>query len=80
MTSKQVNNRYRWTYMSPIIITSQKPTADTHNLRWKEHKHAIRENHQTIREETKRKTTEKNYKTTGKQQNGSKYISINNHF
>lgn len=55
MTLKQVDNRYISTYMSPIIITNQKPTADAHNLKWKEHKHTIKENHQTIREETKRK-------------------------
>ena len=33
--------------------TKQKPTIDTQKLERKEHKHTTKENHQTIREETK---------------------------
>ena len=50
---------YRSIYMNSMVATSQKPTIDTQKLKRKEHKHIIKGNHQTTREETKRRT-EKN--------------------
>ena len=49
--------------MNFMEMTNQKPTIDTQKLERKEHKHSTKENHQTTREETKRrKKTENNYK------------------
>ena len=57
--------------MNPIERTNQKPTIDIQSLERKEHKHTSKENHQTTREETKRrKKIEKNYKN--KQKTNSK--------
>ena len=44
--------------MNPMVTTNQKPTIDTQKLKIKEHKHIANENHQTTREETKRKRNE----------------------
>ena len=42
-------------YMNPMVTTNQKPTIDTQKLKRKEHKHTTKENHQTTREQTKRR-------------------------
>ena len=48
--------------MNPMITTNQKKTYNRHTeTREKEHKHTIKENHQTTMEKTKRRRTE-NYK------------------
>ena len=54
---------YRSTFINPMVATNQKPTTDTKKLGRKEHKHTTKENHQTIRKETKRRA-EKNYKNS----------------
>ena len=51
---------FQYTHM---VATNQKPTTDTKKLGRKEHKHTTKENHQTIRKETKRRA-EKNYKNS----------------
>ena len=55
--------------MNPMITTNEKPTIDTQRLKRKEHKHNTKENHQTTREDTKRRRNEQRRptKTTGKQ-------------
>ena len=46
-----------------MLTTNQKPTIDTQKLERRENKHTIDENHQTTREETKRRK----HRRTGKQ-------------
>ena len=60
----------------PHVTTNQKP-IDTQKLERKEHKHTIEENCQTQREIIKeeQKTTKH---LENEQQNGSKYVVINN--
>ena len=53
--------------MNYTLTTNQKLTIDIKNLERKEHKHDIKENHQTAREETKRRTKDqRTTKTTRK--------------
>ena len=40
--------------MYTMVTTNQKPSTDTQKLERKKHKQTTKENHQTIREETKR--------------------------
>ena len=42
-----------------VIVTVKKPAIDTQKLERKECKHTAKENHQTIREETKRKSEQR---------------------
>ena len=60
---------YRSTYINLMVTTNQKPTIDTQKLGRKDYKHTIKENHQTIREKTKRrrKVQRRTAKTTRKQ-------------
>ena len=46
---------YRSTYMNSVLTTDQKSAAGTQDLERKEHKHTTEENHQTTKEETKRR-------------------------
>ena len=65
--------------MNPIITTNQNPTLDTQKLDRKKYKHTIKENHQTIREDTKkkkRKENNKNNKKTGNKMAISTYLSL----
>ena len=56
--------------MNPTVTKNQKPLLDKQKLKIKEHKHTTKENHQTTREETKRRKTKqrKTTKITGKQE------------
>ena len=42
-------------YMNHMLSINQKPAIDTQKLKRKEHKHPTKENHETTREETKRR-------------------------
>ena len=69
--------------MSIMVPTKQKPLLDTQKIVRKEFKQNTKESHQTTREESKSKRKEQ--KVTTKQpenneQNGNKYIPINNYF
>ena len=58
LSDNHLNTRrysYQSTYMNPMVTTNQKPPVDTQKLKRKEHNHTTKENHQAIREETKRK-------------------------
>ena len=46
------------TYINPMVTTNQKHTKDTQKLE-KNHKHATKENYQTTKEETKKRTEKK---------------------
>ena len=54
-------DRYGSTYMNPMVTTSENSTIDRQKLEGKNHKHTIKENHQTRKEETK---TRKELRTT----------------
>ena len=47
--------------MNPMVTTSENSTIDRQKLEGKNHKHTIKENHQTRKEETK---TRKELRTT----------------
>ena len=53
---KTSRHNYGSTYINPMITTNQKPTIDTQKPKRKEPKDTTKENHQTIREEKKKKT------------------------
>ena len=50
--------------MNPIVTANQKPTIDIQKLERKKQKHNTKENHQTAREETKRRKQQRATKTT----------------
>ena len=55
-------------YMNPMVTANQKHTMDTQKPKRKEVKHTNKENHQTTREEIKkRKEQRRTTKTTSKQ-------------
>ena len=54
-------------YVNFVVTTKQKATVNIQNIKRKEYKYIIKESHQTAREESKRRRTEKNYKTVREQ-------------
>ena len=71
---------HRLLYINLMVTINQKPITDTEKIKRKEYKHNTKESHQIKRKEDKRRRTE-NYKNNqNNEQNGKKYIPINNYF
>ena len=66
-------------YINLMVTINQKPITDTEKIKRKEYKRNTKESHQIKRKEDKRRT--ENYKNNqNNEQNGKKYIPINNYF
>ena len=54
-------------YVSLMVTTSQKARVDAQKIRGKESKRTTAENHEILKEDSKRRKEQRNYKTDSKQ-------------
>lgn len=69
-------------YMNFMVTTKEIPVKQMHKKQRQGYKHNIKESHQLTRGERKRrrKGQKRTTETTREQQNGNKYIPINDYF
>ena len=67
-------------YVNLMVTTKQKPIVDMQKTMRMKYKHNTKGNHQTTREESKRREQRGTTITTRKQTNDNKYIPIKNYF
>ena len=65
-----------------MVITKQKPIVNVKNIRRKESKHTTIESHQATNGETREEERDREItqQPENNEQNGNKYIPINNYF
>ena len=54
-----LKSRYSYRYLKPMVTTNQKSTIYIHTIKKKEFKHSIKDSHQIMRREPKRKGRKK---------------------